>query len=472
MAAAVLALASAAGAGSKPHLLKVEPDRTFGGSVVEVTGTNFTGAIEQISATLGSEPAFVLEARSDWLKLIVPPGLAPGSYALEVRVAGEASANRLQVTIRPEREREEKSRRDAEEFEGDGARQAALKVLALFRPEPVSDRGSLVVQVSGEAALPDGCNIVVEIKLEGTAITTLTLPVQSRRFAGAFGPYTRDLFADDYWVEASFLLASQPPRVKKAIRDLYARSPLDLGARERATDRQPVRIGAPGQKERELEELRGHIARCLERVRELLHDLEMQYSGAARSWPGFRKDGKLAEAAWEDWLATRWIVLRTIRNELRGLSRDARRARAREAAPRVAPEVREAARFLTDDGRFADARWREWIDHKLRADIRELAKGHVAYRDRFLVVKHADAMDKLDELFAMLKALSEQRSRELYEGNGLPVAGQDAERDPSADLLRFDAGSELTASDIETAARKIAREVNLPAKAGHADERR
>lgn len=436
-AAAPLALA-----GSKPHVAKVDPTVAMAGGIVEVTGTNFSDQVEEIEATFGGEKAAILEAAPERLKILLPPGIKEGTYPLQIVVNAERS-NKVDIRIRPESERPKKAQEDVSKFEQpDAAALGEKKIIQLDTPVPSLDRGSLMIRVSGSAALPDQCNIKLYLKLgNDEAVANADATVTSGRFVGAFGPYTREVFAGHYWVEAVFKMQDQGKRVRDALKRFYT-NPLDLAARERCVDRQACRVGTSEQEDAQQKELRGHLALAVARVRTLARELELCYSGAGRS--AFRLDGKkVDEAAWETWLFKR--ALRSVREE--------------DRSKRIDEIRKKGGRFVTEDGSFADSRWREWMDHGFRAEVFDLARGHYAFRDRYLIVRYGDAMLKLEELFGLLGKFSQNRSRELYEINGLPVPAQDAEG-AAMDVLKF-GGGKVTLGTIEQVARKVVREVGL-----------
>lgn len=439
-------------AGSKPHLARVDPAASMAGGVIEIGGTNFSEKPEEIEALFGGEKAYILEAAPERLKILLPMGMKEGTYQLELVVNGERS-NKVDIRIRPESERERKAKEDVGKFEQPGgARLGEMKIIQLDAPDPSLDRGVFMVRVSGQAALPDDCIVKLNLKLGNeSVVANADAKTSGGRFYGAFGPYTRELFAGHYWVEAVFEAQAQGKRVRDAMKRFY-KDPIELAARERCTDRQACKIGTTEQEDAQNKELRSHLAQSLARTRSLARDLEMCYAGAGRS--AFRPDGKkVDEAEWEAWLAKR--TLKSV---------------AEADRPRRIEEIRaKGLKFLAKDGSFADAKWREWLDHKFRAEAYELARGHAAFKDRYLVVKYADAMADLGDLFGLLGKLAQNRSRELYERNALPVPAQDAEG-ADMDVLKF-GGGKVTLGSIEQGVKKIARDVGLtPAEEKAAEE--
>jgi hypothetical protein len=171
-------------------------------------------------------------------------------------------------------------------------------------------------------------------------------------------------------------------------------------------------------------------------------DLEDAFSITARG--SFRDaKGKVDEAAWTAWLATK---------SLQGLPEDVRTARAKKLAA-------AKPRFLKPDGSFNDTAWREWLDMRLRAEVFDLAKAHLEYRERWLVIKYYDSMSRIEELFSMLNGLSRARSRELYERFKLPFAAEDS--DDASNPLHLGSGGRVGPAFVELAMKRIAHTCDI-----------
>jgi hypothetical protein len=301
-----------------------------------------------------------------------------------------------------------------------------------------------VINVTGRADYPDGTVIDLELKLDNLFIRNTQARVEAKGFKGVFGPYDRMLFAGNYAVHASFQLMKQGGDIRRAFREAV-KDPKKRAEMQQAHDQNFVRIGTPADEQFQTKELRGYFSQALARSRDLLKELETNYAAAGRTM--FRdKDGKVNEEEWEKWLA---------RRTLKGVEGDAFRKRA--------GEFKKIGTFTNRDGTFNDQAWREWLDFKWReGGVLRLIKDHVAFRDKYLVMKYHEEMLKLEDIFSMLVRLSQARSSDLYQGNGLPIAASDRPQS-SPDLLKIGGGGmgPATPAAIELAAKKIGKSLGL-----------
>jgi hypothetical protein len=439
--ALVLLAPAAAWAGAAPRLEKIDGEgKIFSGSVVTLVGTNFSDRIDEVTVTMdGGTACQVLVAKPEQVTFMVPTSATKGRHSVMVEVGKERS-NKLEITISPEEERASEAQKIKERME---TATEEVKHLALDVPQAAMDRGSLVITVTGKADYPDGALIQLELKLEGRSIANTQAEVQARAFRGNFGPYTRQLFAGNYWIEARFMLSQQPGEIRRAFREMV-KDPKKRDELAQAHDRTFVRVGSVSDEQWQQKELKGYFAGALKRARDLLAELESNFGASGRSI--FRtKDGKVDEQEWEAWLK---------KHALRGLSGDALEAKI--------AELRKAnTSFVNKDGTFNDTAWREWLDYKWREEgVFKLVKDHVAYRDRFLVMKNEDEVQKLEELFSTLVRLSQVRSQALYRGNGLPISPNDVQ--VKADALGIGlGGGPASAAAIEALARRVEKGVGL-----------
>lgn len=298
-----------------------------------------------------------------------------------------------------------------------------------------------MIRFSGRAAVPDGCIIAVDLRLGGQFVANAQVEVDAQgRFQGQFGPFLKRLFAGLYDLEAHFRLHDQPAKIRHRFRQAFPGK--EGEKRSHLTDRQFVRLGSPEQERIELEEMRKHFRTMADRLLALLEELELHFSSAGRSV--FRTaEGKLDEQAWLEWLD---------RRSLRGLSAEDR--------ARFLQKLRSLEQdMLSPDGGFDEPEWREWMDYRFREEVIGLARAHQAERDRWQVVKFHDAWLELEELCSTLLRLSQERSKYLYERNGLPVAQSDL-RPPGGDVLRLGPSAPSPAG-IRRGLERILRQVGL-----------
>jgi len=427
--------------GADPRLSALRPEVVFTGGVVEVTGVNFSDAVEDVRATVGGEAAFILEARVSSVKLKLPENLAKGSHDVVVEVAGRRS-NALPVKVVPQSERTKEDEAAAKKYSHpESSPLLAAKIVALLPPVPVDDRGSFYIQVSGEARLPDGCVIALALKLGDEIVTTINLPVKDKVFQGAFGPYTQELFAGHYFVTAEFDIQRQTKALRTAFTKFFPDT-ADRSAHEHAHDTQACRVGNSAQEVEQERQVREHVAESLARALRLTRRIENAFASAGRG--AFMRDGKVDETGWEAWLA-----MRSLRNVPKG-----------ERAARI-EEFKRTRSFAAEDGIFREAKWREWLDFAFRPDVQALAKRHIDYRNRYLVIKYPDAMIKLEEIFGNIQSLTEARSRQLYQLVGIPPPPQDGDADGGPDMIKLGGTTNVTPGLIEASARKVARLVAL-----------
>ncbi len=435
------AIAGAALGAAKPYIESVSPERAFAGGVVRLRGTNFSDAIGDVSVTVSGESCIVIATTPQEITFMLPTAIKKGPHPVEVTVGGEKS-NRVTVTIRPEEEREQAKREELERAEG-GAGPVQVKYLVLDVPQYSKERGTSMIIAPGRAEYPDGCVIQLELRLDNHLVANGQATVQARAFRGTIGPFDRDLFAGHYEVQAFFNLSLQSGAIRRAFKETIKDPKMQAEMRQ-ARDRQYVRVGTSAEEDWQKRELRGYFSGALARSRELLRELESNYAAAARSL--FRgDDGKVKEDEWAAWVSQR--LLRGVEGE--------------EREKRLA-ELRKNEQFLNRDGTFDDQAWREWLDYKWREDgVLKLVKDHVAYRDRFVVMRFHDEMLRLEEIFSGLVRLSQARSQDLYMRNGLPVAASDRALQHQ-DLLRIGGGmGAVSPAIIETTARRIAKAVGL-----------
>jgi hypothetical protein len=440
-AAAARADGDPAPRGAVPRIAEAFPSVVYSQGVVELRGTNFSDAVDDVAATVDGIAAVVLECRIDRVVVKLPPEVRKGTARLEVAVAGRRS-NAVEVKVLPESERPKPRGDGAVQYETpEAARLAGTRVIELAEPVPVDDRGTFYIQVRGEAKLPDGCIVACQLKLGDELVTGIDVVVKEKRFEGAFGPYEQELFAGNYWVYAVFRIEDQSKKTRDVFKSAFP-DPIERAARERAQHRQACRVGNAEQEAQQQREVRAHIANTLARVRRLVRRLETAFAAAGRG--AFVREGKCDEAGWEAWLPTR-----SLKNVPRA-EHEARKA-----------EYRRHRGFAGPEGIFLESRWREWMDFGFRPEVLALAKSHYDYRNRYLVIRYGDAMIKVEELFGLLIQLSEARSRQLYELCSLPIAAQDRDVAASVDVIKLFSKTEVTPGGIEQAARKAAKEIAL-----------
>lgn len=451
LALAGLALPGAALAGARPRIEKLEPDASMPGGVVKIIGTNFSDRFDEVTVYFdGGTKCTVLEATPEALTVSLPTDAKKGKHSLEVQVGAERSA-KVELTILSPEERKDKADEDRKRMEGDGG--AAVKFLDLDPPQAFFDRGTLVINCAGKADYPDGTLIELALELDRKRIASSQATVQARVFQGTFGPFQQQLFAGNYMAIASFQLNNQASEIRKAFRATVT-DPKKQAEMRQASDHEFVRVGSASDEQYQMKELKDHFASAVARIRGLIRDLDGAYSSAGRSF--FRtSDGKLDEEAWTTWLGKR--ALRAIPEG----ERDAKIA-----------EWKKDPRFVNPDLTFNDQAWREWLDFKWREEgVLKLMKDHVAYRQRYMVMKYQEDMLRLEEAYAMLLRLGQTRSTDLYVQNHLPVHEKDANV-KGADPAMIGGGGmgAISPAHIETVLRKIVKSVGLEETAGGAGE--
>jgi len=416
---------------------------------VKLTGTNFSDAIADVTVFVdGSDKCSVLEATATHVRLMLPTSLKKGRHSLDVQIGSERS-NKVEVTIRPEEERKDAKDEELQRAEG-GPGAAPEEYLSLDVPQWSRERGADLIAVTGKAKYPDGAVILLEMRLDQSLIANTQATVQAGAFRATFGPYDRQLFAGHYKVSAVFQLMRQSGSIRRAFKE-FVKDPKKAAEMQQAHDAEFVRVGTLMDEQWQAKELKGYFSQTLARAKDLLRDLENNYGATGRSL--FRKgDGTVNEEEWQKWLSKR--TLRGVQGE--------------EFQKRVA-ELKKSSPFLNKDGTFNDAAWREWLDYKWREDgVLRLVKDHVAYRDRYVVVKHQEEMLKLEDIFSGLVRLSQERSEDLYSGNGLPVPASDKQV-KSDDLLKIGGSmGPISPTILESHAKKIMKAVGIETPDGAA----
>ncbi|RME76846.1 MAG: hypothetical protein D6776_00520 [Planctomycetota bacterium] len=397
------------------------------GAVVWVGGTNFTDEVQNVKVSVDDKPALVLAAQVDRIQFLVPPDTKAGKHTVQVEVDGRRSNTLSLKVVEPTPENIERiGKRDAAEFEDPGRSEIEKKIelITLSVPQAISERGMTVIRFSGKAQLPEGCVIALDLKLDGEPVGNAEAEViapynrSSDNFQGQFGPFRKRMFSGNYSVEAYFRLADQPAKVRYRFRK-------ELGKRELAKlssgyARNYVYVGNRTQEELEKQELRKHFRRTTDKILGLLDELETQFSLAGRADPRWHKSGEgVDEAAWEAWLKKR---------SLKGMSASEQREWLERLRTEQGP--------LTPEGDFDEAAWREWLDRSWREEVLALYRQHRAYVEKWQTVRFNDAMLEMESLFGALIKLSQNRSRYIYEHQGLAVDANDA-RPPGADELRL-----------------------------------
>jgi hypothetical protein len=448
LAAAALAAglaAPSARAGAKPHIEEIQCETPFPGSVLTIVGTNFSDDFKDVRVTCDEKPCVVLPPTKPERLLAKLPEIGEvtkGKHGIVVTVGGERS-NKVEIEVHGEDERREKAEHDKLVHEG-GENAIVKKHLLLDAPQASFTGGELVISAPGKADYPDGALVRLELRLDQVLIAGVQAEVQAGSFKAIFGPYKKRLFAGNYWIEAWFELARQSGSIRRAFRE-SVKDPAKQQEFANAHDRQFVRVGTVAEEDFQSKELKSYFQSALSRSKDLLRELETNYSAAGRSM--FRKDGKVDEAEWEAWLKKR---------SLHGVPGD-------EYAARV-KEMRGVATFLNKDGSFNDQAWREWLDFKWREDgVLKLVKDHVAFIDKYLVPKNGETLGDLEKIYATLVRLSQARSMDLYKGNGLPPAEKDTQVGGTAALGLGGGGGPATPSTLDMYFHKVVKGAALDA---------
>jgi hypothetical protein len=291
---------------------------------------------------------------------------------------------------------------------------------------------------------------VASTEKEYVASTTATVERRNPKdewggFKATFGPYSKKLFSGNYFVEATFDIATQPLDIQYRF-DKEVKTEALRQALSRLFDRAPLQVGTPEKAEKEVEDVRAHFREALRDTERLFTDLEDSYVATARSFFRGKDKGKVDEGAWEEWLAKRPLY--------RKLSPEDRARRVKT--------LKTNGRFLDDDGGFNNEAWREWIDGStFRGEILRLAKDHASFRDGYQVVIFRQAFHQLSEMYGLLISLSMMRSSELYEKNDLAVP--QADRTPiGSDVVQLPAT--VKQYHFEELKRAIQKQVGIASK--------
>lgn len=440
--ALVLLSAAWAAAGDKPHIEKIENDLPMAGSVVKIVGTNFSDKKADISVMIdGSLPADILLPTVEALTVALPSPLSKGKHKLHVTIGKERS-NEFEIVIHGEEDRQDKIKRDIERHEGTSGDPTVKKHLILDPPSAAADRGALVITVPGKADYPDGALILLELKLDAKLITSMQTEVHAGALKGRF-ECNKQLFAGNYWVDGWFELSRQPGAIRLAFREAI-KDPVKQQEFASAHDRQFVRVGSVADEQWQIKELKGYFQATLARSRDLLKELETNFAAAGRSI--FRaKDGKVDEAAWEDW----------VKKHSKSISTEVYEARLREA--------KAATPFLNKDNSLNDQAWREWLDFKWREEgILKMVKDHVSYKDKYLAPKNEDELNEVEKLFSTLLRLSQTRSLDLYKENGMPPSEKDSQGAGTQALGIAAAGGPASPANVEMCAHRIEMVLEKP----------
>jgi len=440
---AMLALAGTAHA-ADPKIDELVPSEAIPGGVVKIKGINFSDLAADIVVTVGTERAVVLEPGLDSITIFVPHTVKPGKLPVQVEI-GKARSNKKILRVKNDASaREEAKQRDLDTFEGAGDETAAWKdrFLILDVPKVQKKRGETFIAVKGQAKYPDGCVILVSFKLDDLFSRSAEGIVKGSRFQAKLGPFPRRLFAGNYAVEAEFEATTQPGRIRRLFRRTFKGK--DRDARKHALDRQYVHVGTTSAEQDDLRQLRSHFRRTIEDARRHLTQIEDRFHSCGRSL-FVRKNGKVDEDRWEDWLR---------RRSMKHLGSAAFDKKAKELA---------AAQSFLKGNRFQDGAWREWLDYRWRTQVLELAREHAKFRDSWEILKFPKAVRSLEEALATLMRLSQKRSQELYEGNGMSLPKKDQTlggAEAGAGIIRITPGV-VAPARVEKLLRKAAAGVGL-----------
>ncbi len=357
---------------------------------------------EEITVTIGSDKALLLDCSFERVTFIVPQDTPVGKKRLKIAVRGRGDAT-FEFEVAAQLSEAQRAAQAATEG-GEGG-QARVGVEEQIRDqfritmfELKRDAAGARFEVAGVAGkIPDGFSMVVTLSINQRDIeqmlTTITNQGGQAQFRLTFGPYTKELLFGNYAASCLFELGKQPRRkVSEFRRSLKGE---EAQVYDRIERREFLQVGTQQEITDQNAAMQNHYRQHADELGKLLTEVEKAYGASCRQH--FKQPGQANydEAAWGNYLVQMGFVPAGDQKALDAFKND--------------------YRFATRNGHFKPDDYALWARQTLLPAVTAAFKKHREFRDSTIAPIEPRGELPADYLVSIVLESFKEYTRNLYE---------------------------------------------------------
>lgn len=384
-----------------------EPGKGYPGGVVKVNGRNFADTKDDITVSIGGKDCFVLDAKQDWLRFVIPAEMPLGKHEVKIthKTGDSLSCTfKLDVVKKTEKERNEETQKlengGTEELGMFKKRETALEAKITLVPGDAPE-----IRVEGNTTLlPDDFELQVSLGFSlPQGLQTVEQPwkgqqvkIKKGAFVAKFGPYQgKALLAGRYYVDVLFDVKQQSMIVLKKNNWPGKLTPMERDGFSEIKLRRFADSLTDADRQKQDEEHRLHYTDLANRTAQLVISLEQAYASAGKCF--FRKGTTIDDAGWQEWVSHRGFT------------------------PDEMKRVEKDARFFTKTYALDAEHWQSFVEGEIYKNLQEVAQRHSNLKAKYVGSRDPQAEMLGDHLVSIILGLARYYSTELYSKNKLQL---------------------------------------------------